>query len=227
MNKNIINSVGFIADGNRRYARKKFYNLYKGYSKGADQVINTAIYIYNNYPEVKQVSYYLLSTENVNRNKKEIDYLIKVFDDKFLLKNKFEDLDINIKIHGNKEIIPKGLAKKLEEIENQKKKARFTVYLCIGYGGRQEIIDATNKIISKKIKKVTTKNFSKYMYDKDFIDPEIIVRTGNCKRLSGFLTYQSIYSELIFLKKLWPEIKERDINKIFRNFKNIKRNFGK
>ncbi|MDD3178316.1 MAG: polyprenyl diphosphate synthase [Candidatus ainarchaeum sp.] len=227
MEKNKINSIGFIADGNRRFAKKKIFNLYKGYSKGADKVIENSIYIYNKYPEIKQISYYLLSTENINRNKDEIDYLVKVFDDKFYVKDKFKNYDINIKILGNYNIIPKKLEKKLKEIENKKKNARLTVYLCIGYGGRQEIIDAVNKIISKNIKKVTLENFTKYLYDKNFIDPEIIVRTGNYKRLSGFLTYECIYSELVFLKKLWPEINNKDIDKIIKNFKNIKRNFGK
>ena len=226
MNK--IQSIGFILDGNRTYGKKNNLKYSIAYQKGADKAIQTINHIYNNYKEIKQIQLYALSKENIeNRSKFELKELYNLFVNNFDIINNFKNKDINFKFIGKLDYFSKTIKDYISKIQNKNKNARLTVYLCIGYGGRKEIVDAVNLIISKKIKKVNESNFRKYLYDSKLIDPDIIVRTSNKKRLSGFLLYYSAYSELVFLKKLWPEINTKDIDKIINNYKLINRNFGK
>jgi undecaprenyl diphosphate synthase len=226
MNK--LESIGFILDGNRTFGKKNNLKYSDAYQKGADKVLNIINHIYNNYKEVKQIQLYALSKENIeNRSKFELKELYNLFINNFNLIKKFEDKEINFKFIGKSNLFSKTIKDSISKINNKRKNARLTVYICIGYGGRQEIIDAVNLIINKKIKNVNSINFRNYLYDKELIDPNIIIRTSNKKRLSGFLLYYAAYSELVFLKKLWPEIKTNDLDKIIKNYKLIKRNFGK
>jgi undecaprenyl diphosphate synthase len=226
MNK--LESIGFILDGNRTYGKLKKISYSEAYQKGADKAINMINYIYEKHTEIKQIQLYALSKENIkNRNKLELKELYNLFIKNFNIINNFKNKDINIKFIGRFNYFSKIIKNQISKINNKNKNARLTVYFCIGYGGKTEIIDAVNLIIKNKVKKVTEENFKNYLYDPELIDPDVIVRTSNQKRLSGFLLYHSAYSELIFLKKLWPEITNYDIDKIINNYKGIKRNFGK
>ena len=226
MNK--LKSIGFILDGNRTYGKKKKITYSQAYQKGADRAINIINEIYQNYTEIKQIQLYALSKENVeNRTKFELKELYNLFITNFNIIGNFSNKDINFKFIGKFSFLSKVIINKMSKINNKNKDARLTVYICIGYGGKTEIIDAVNSVIKKKIKKVTETNFKNYMYDPKLIDPDIIIRTSNKKRLSGFLLYHAAYSELVFLKKLWPEITIKDLNKIINDYKGIKRNFGK
>jgi undecaprenyl diphosphate synthase len=222
---NTIKSIGFILDGNRRYGVKKNIHFNEAYSLSAKKAISVIKHIYKNHKQIKQIHLFTLSKENVlNRSKKELDQLFNLFKNN---KNQLEELkkyDINIKYIGNLNLLPKNFKKELPKNNNLKK--RLTVYLCLAYGGRQEIIDAANKIIKKKVKRINEKTFKKYLYDENIVDPDIIVRTSGTKRLSGFMLYHSAYSELCFINKLWPEITNKDVDKIIFNFNKVSKNYG-
>ena len=225
---NNLTSIGIIPDGNRRYGRKKSMDLYKTYQYATDIGVPIIKHIYEKYPSVKQIQLYALSKENLKRSKEEVSELFNLFKTNIpLLKDKVKEYDINFKFIGNFKFFPPTLKKIIKENSDFKKNARLTIYFCLGYSGRQEIIDGINKIIKSGKKQITDKTFRNYLYDPKIIDPDIIIRTSGEKRLSGFLTYESVYSELFFIKKYWPEIKPKDIDKIIQEYQNIGRRFGK
>jgi undecaprenyl diphosphate synthase len=230
MNK--LKSIGFILDGNRRYSKKKGISYQKAYQKGANKALNIIEHIYKKHKSIDQVFMYTLSCENLkNRSKKEIKELFKLIKDNLENLKKIENKNIEVKIIGRINELKKypsvyNIIKKTNKKE--KTNSRLKVYLCFNYNGRYEILDAINKIIKKKRKKeITETEFRKYLYNKNIIDPQIIVRTSGVSRLSGFMLYYSAYSELLFINKLWPEINTNDVDRIIKNYKNIKRNFGK
>ena len=104
---------------------------------------------------------------------------------------------------------------------------KITLNLALNYGSKEEIVNVCKKLIIKKNKKVNIDNFENELYTKNIPDPEILIRTGNTQRLSNFLLWQAAYTEIFFVKKLWPDFKYEDLNKIIKKFSNIKRNFGK
>jgi undecaprenyl diphosphate synthase len=168
----------------------------------------------------------LFSTENWNRPKKEINYLFNLLEN-FLL-NKIDNLNkqnIKLKIIGTKKFSTKlNKLLKLSEKKTSKNKT-LQINLALNYGSKFEIINAIKKI-DKNNDAINEKNLSKYLQTANIPDPEILIRTGNTKRLSNFLLWQLAYSEIYFEKKLWPEFNEKDYKKIINKFKKIKRNFG-
>ncbi len=222
-----ITSIGFILDGNRRYGVKKKISYGQAYTCGAKKALAVIEHIYKKHKNIKQIHLFTLSKENIdNRKKKEINELFSLFKKN---KDSLKDLskkNINIKFLGRFDKLPNDFVKEIKSYNKQNKRSRLTVYFCLGYGGRQEIIDAVNKIRKKNLKKITDKTFRNYLYGKDVIDPNVIVRTSGTKRLSGFMLYYSAYSELIFINKLWPEITTKDVDKIVKEYENVKRNFG-
>ena len=145
----------------------------------------------------------------------------------FLTKNlsKLNNQNIKINILGTK-----NFSKKLNFLLKDAEKKTFNnsslqINLALNYGSKSEIIEAFKKIYINK-KKITEKNLTKYLYTKNLPDPELLIRTGNTKRLSNFLLWQLAYSEIFFIKKLWPDFNEKDFSNILRKYKSIKRNFG-
>jgi len=222
-----ITSIGFILDGNRRYGVKKKITYKEAYSLGAKKARTVIEHIYKKHKKIKQIHLFTLSKENLeNRSKLELNELFNLFKEN---KKYLDGLskNISIKFIGDFSKLPSDFKKEVIKTNNSSTKKRLTIYFCLGYGGRQEIVDAVNKINNKNIKtKITEKTFKKYLYDKDIIDPEVIVRTSGTKRLSGFMLYHAAYSELCFLNKLWPEITIKDVDKIIYDFKYVSKNFG-
>ena len=166
------------------------------------------------------------STENWKRPKKEINFLFSLLEN-FLI-NKIDELhskNIKLKILGIKNFSSK-LNKLLNQAEKKtSKNSTLQVNLALNYGSKLELLNAIKKIkISNK--KITEKNLISFLQTKNIPDPDLLIRTGNTKRLSNFLLWQLAYSEIFFEKKLWPDFNEKDYNKILNNFKKIKRNFG-
>jgi undecaprenyl diphosphate synthase len=169
---------------------------------------------------------YAFSTENWNRPRKEVNYLFNLLEN-FLL-NKIDDLhkqNIKLNIIG-----VKNFSKKLNKLLSlsEKKTSKNTtlqINLALNYGSKFEIINALKKL-NKNNDKINEKNFKKYLQTKNIPDPELLIRTGNTKRLSNFLLWQLAYAEIFFEKKLWPDFNEKDYVRIIKNFKKIKRNFG-
>jgi len=169
---------------------------------------------------------YAFSTENWKRPKKEINYLFKLLEN--FLKNEINNLtkkNIKLKIIGKKKFSSK-LSKLIVSAENQtKNNNQLQVNLALNYGSKDEIINTIKNLKLKKIK-INEKNISNNLYTKNIPDPDILIRTGNTTRLSNFLLWQIAYTEIFFIKKLWPDFNNNDYKKIIKKFLHLKRNFG-
>ena len=221
---NPLNHVAIIMDGNGRWGLKYKKSRNAGHKAGlntVEKIIKESI-----KHKIKYLTLYAFSTENWKRPKSEIKYLFNLLEN-FLL-NKIDDLhkqNIKLKIIGLKNFSLK-LNKLLKQSEHKtKNNTKLQINLALNYGSKFELINAFKKL--KKSKKIINeKNLKDYLQTKDIPDPELLIRTGNTKRLSNFLLWQLAYSEIFFEKKLWPEFNEKDYNKIIKNFRKIKRNYG-
>ena len=222
---NQLNHVAIIMDGNGRWGLKHKNSRNEGHKFGlktVEKIIEETI-----KQKISYLTLYAFSTENWNRPKREINYLFNLLEN--FLSNKINELhkkNIKLNIIG-----VKNFSKKLNKLLNlsekkTKKNTTLQINLAINYGSKSEIINAIKKI-NKNKDKINEKNFTKYLQTKNIPDPEILIRTGNTKRLSNFLLWQLAYSEIFFEKKLWPDFNEKDYIKIIKRFRAIKRNFGK
>ena len=218
MNK--LNHVAFIMDGNGRWGKKKKRSRNYGHLKGVEVV--KKIVSFSIKKKIPIVTFYVFSSENWKRPKKEVFYLFKLIKNYFSkeIKNIInQGIKINILGEINKLSTDiKSTLKKTEELTKDNRK--IIVNLAINYGSKIEILNAF-----KKTKKLTIKNLKKSLYKK-LPDPDILIRTGGHQRLSNFLLWQIAYSELFFLKKLWPDFNSNDLIKIIKKYKISKRNFG-
>ncbi|MDD5163780.1 MAG: polyprenyl diphosphate synthase [Candidatus ainarchaeum sp.] len=230
-----LNSIAFIPDGNRRFAQKQGISLLEAYRMGTRKAWDVFSWL-NNYPEIKTGTFYTLSLENLQRKKTELLLLYKIFEkelDKVKNSGLFEKNQVRMKVIGRTDLLPKKLREKILETEkfteNFKNKK---MNLAIGYTGQMEIIDAAKKIAEQykqgtlRLAELTTSSFQKYLYG-NFQNPDLIIRTSGTQRLSGFLMYQSAYSELCFLEKYWPEINETDLDFAIKEYYSRQRKFGK
>ena len=221
---NPLNHVAIIMDGNGRWGLKYKNSRNEGHKSGlntVEKIIKETI-----KQKISYLTLYAFSTENWNRPKKEINYLFNLLED--FLSKKIEDLhkqNIKLNIIGVKNFSKK--LNKLLKLSEKKtsKNSKLQINLALNYGSKFEIINAIKKLVKSK-NKINEKNLSKYLFTKNIPDPEILIRTGNTKRLSNFLLWQLAYTEIFFEKKLWPDFNEKDYIKIIRKFKSIKRNFG-
>ena len=222
---NPLQHVAIIMDGNGRWGIKYKNSRNAGHKAGlntVERIIKATI-----KQKIKFLTLYAFSTENWKRPKKEINFLFNLLEN-FLI-NRIDDLDkqnIRLKIIGTKSFSSK--LNKLLNLSEKKtsKNNKLQINLALNYGSKSELINAF-KYLKKNKEIINEKNLSKYLLTKNIPDPELLIRTGNTKRLSNFLLWQLAYSEIFFEKKLWPEFTEKDYNKIIKKFKNIKRNFGK
>ena len=221
---NPLNHVAIIMDGNGRWGLKNSKSRNDGHKAGllaVEKIIKETI-----KSKIRFLTLYAFSTENWKRPKNEINYLFNLLEN-FLIKNlkKLNNKNIKINILGKK-----NFSKKLNLLLKKVEKETFynsslQINLALNYGSKSEITEAFRKIYINK-KKITEKNLTKYLYTKGIPDPELLIRTGNTKRLSNFLLWQLAYSEIFFIKKLWPDFNEKDFSNILRKYKSIKRNFG-
>ena len=222
---NPLNHVAIIMDGNGRWGLKYKNSRNAGHKAG----INTVEKIIKETlkQNIKYLTLYAFSTENWQRPKKEINYLFKLLET-FLI-DRLDDLNkqnIKLKIIGKKNFSYKlnNLLKSSEK--KTSKNTKLQVNLALNYGSKYEIVHAIKNLILKK-EKITENNLVKYLQTKNIPDPDILIRTGNTKRLSNFLLWQLAYSEIFFEKKLWPAFNVIDYKRIIKTFKKIKRNFGR
>ena len=222
---NPLKHVAIIMDGNGRWGVKYKNSRNAGHKAGLNTVEKIIKETIKN--KIKFLTLYAFSTENWKRPKKEINFLFNLLEN--FLKNRINELhqqNIRLKIIGIKNFSPKlNELLNLSEKKTSKNK-RLQINLALNYGSKFELINAF-KYLKKNGDKINEKNLAKYLQTKNIPDPDLLIRTGNTKRLSNFLLWQLAYSEIFFEKKLWPEFKEKDYNKIIRNFKQVKRNFGK
>ena len=221
---NPIRHVAIIMDGNGRWGLKKNKSRNFGHKAGlktVEKIIKETIRC-----KIRFLTLYAFSTENWKRPKKEINFLFNLLEN-FLI-NRLDELhkqNIRLKIIGIKNFSSK-LNKLLNDSEKKTaKNYKLQINLALNYGSKSELISAF-KYLYKSKDKINEKNLVKYLQTKNIPDPDLLIRTGNTKRLSNFLLWQLAYSEIFFEKKLWPEFNEKDYNKIIKNYKSIKRNFG-
>ena len=221
---NPLNHVAIIMDGNGRWGLKNRNSRDLGHKEGiktVELIISESIKL-----KIKYLTLYAFSTENWKRPKDEVNYLLKLLES-FLKKklNKFNNNNIKLKFIGSKKFT-NNINYLLKNSEKKTiKNNLMQVNIALNYGSKEEIIYAIKKILRKKLK-INKKNIEKFLYTNDIPDPDIIIRTGDKKRLSNFLLWQSAYSEIFFEKKLWPDFTANDYKKIINKFKKIKRNFG-
>jgi len=221
---NPLKHVAIIMDGNGRWGLKHKNSRNAGHKAGLNTVEKIIKESIKN--KIDFLTLYAFSTENWKRPKKEINYLFSLLQT-FLIE-RIEELhkqNIKLKIIGIKSFSSKlnNLLKKSEKKTSKNKKLQIN--LALNYGSKFEIINAFKKL-KKSREKINEKNLSKYLLTRDVPDPDILIRTGNTNRLSNFLLWQLAYSEIFFEKKLWPDFNEKDYNKIIKEYKKIKRNFG-
>ena len=220
-----INHVAIIMDGNGRWGIKKYNSRKIGHQKGiktVEKIIEASI-----KKQIKYLTLYTFSTENWKRPKYEINFLFKLLSEyltknlKILLKN-----NLRLNILGDISKFPKKLKKSLiNAIKLTSNNTKLQLNLALNYGSKDEIARSIKLLIKKK-HTPNIKNIEKNLYTKGIPDPDILIRTGNTNRLSNFLLWQLSYSEIFFVKKLWPEFSKKDFYLILNDYKKIKRKFG-
>jgi undecaprenyl diphosphate synthase len=218
--------LGIIMDGNRRWARQKGLSLLEGHRQGAEVLKKIAIAAKGK--GIKILTLFCFSTENWQRPKNEVDYLMDLVHKYFLSGiEKLKEENIKIKIIGQKDKLPEKIAADIARTEKETENYDgMTLNLALSYGGRAEIVDAVKNIIKSGIdpEKITEETIKENLWTSDV---DLVIRTGGEQRLSGFLLWQSAYSEFLFVNKFWPDFSETDLDAALADYANRQRRFGK
>jgi len=219
--------VAIIMDGNGRWAEDRGLIRQQGHKKGVDTLKN--ITISASEIGLKSLTVYAFSTENWNRPKKEVNFLMNLF--KNTIRNEFDELkknNVKVKIIGRRDSFAKNLLREIEHLEEStKNNDGLILNIAFNYGGRAEIVDAAKKIIKKEnINKINEEEFSKNLYLSDTPEVELLIRTGGEKRLSNFLLWELAYAELYFCDTYWPDFSEDDLKAAIEDFNQRERRFG-
>ncbi len=221
---NPLNHVAIIMDGNGRWGLKYKNSRNAGHKAGLNTVEKIIRESIKN--KIKYLTLYAFSTENWKRPKQEVNYLFSLLET-FLIKRikELHNQNIKLKVFGKKNFSKRlnNLLKLAEKKTFNNKKIQLNI--ALNYGSKDELIQSFKKIKKKNLK-ISEKNVKKFLYTENIPDPDLLIRTGNTKRLSNFLLWQLAYSEIFFEKKLWPAFNDKDFRKIISKFKKIKRNFG-
>lgn len=223
----IPNHVAIIVDGNGRWAKEKGLSRSQGHLKGFENIKTICPYIFKKGTKV--LSLYVFSTENFKRSKEEVDYLMNLFVTMFEKESKyFKKNNIKVVFSGKDEPLPKKVIEARDEIAKlTKNNTGGILNICLNYGGRAEIVDATKKIIASGIsqEELTEEVFSHYLYQ-DLPDVDFLIRTSGELRLSNFLLWQSSYAEFYFPKTYFPDFKEEEYDKALIEYTKRDRRFG-
>ena len=218
--------IGIILDGNRRFAKKLLLEPWKGHELGAEKI--EKLFDWCDELGILEVSLYCFSTENFDRPKKEFDFLMKLFKkefSKYLENEKIMNKGIKIRFIGEKDRFDGELQELMARLEKKtERNSKFIFNFCMGYGGRQEIVEAVSKLVKSRLP-VTFENLKNNLWLSS--EPDLIIRTGGEIRTSNFLPFQSAYSEWFFLDKMWPEFEKQDLINCLEEFKNRERRFGR
>jgi undecaprenyl diphosphate synthase len=226
VNKLKPNHIAIIMDGNGRWAIEKGLERSEGHIKGYQNIKPIVMAAIKS--GIKFLTIYAFSTENWNRSKEEIEFILNLAAD-VIDKESQELNENNVKIShlGSKEKLPKDIQEKIHRSEKlTENNKEFFLSVAFNYGSRNEIVETINKINLSENNYLTEKQFSENLSSNKFPDPDIIIRTGGQKRLSNFLLWESAYSELFFLDVFWPEFSEKDLTLVINEFSKRKRNFG-
>lgn len=221
--------IGIIPDGNRRYSEKFNISIEKAYAKGIEKLMD--VIKWSKEKGIKIITVWGFSLENFKRSAAEKRLLFKMFENKIkelINSGTFEKARVCVKIIGHRELFPRFLQETISKLEASTSSFKSqTLNIALGYSGRQDIIDACNRIISSGIKRIDVKSFPKFLTSFSVSDPDLVIRTSGEIRTSGFFPWQTVYSEFVFLKPLWPEITKRDFEYAINEFSKRQRRFGR
>ncbi len=227
-NTYIPQHVAIIMDGNRRWAKVHALSVFTGHSKGTEQV--ETIVELASQKGIKYITLWAFSTENWNRGETEVRLLMEVFRNtlKGTMVPRLIEKGVKLNIIGELHNFPKDIVEGVKDIiEKSRNNTRIYATIALNYGGRQEILRAVNNLLQQGVKEVNEETFSKYLYTENQPDPDLIIRTGGEERLSGFLPWQGVYSELYFTKTYWPDFNAEEFDKALKEFARRERRFGK
>jgi undecaprenyl diphosphate synthase len=218
--------IGIILDGNRRWAKEKNLPTLEGHRKGMDKLVDTVRWVRDR--GTKHLVVYAFSTENWNRSEEEVSYLmnmVKEAAEKEL--SKLSEENVRVRFVGQRDRLDLTVRKAVEKTEEESKNnTALTLWVCLSYGGRPEIVNAA-KSISESGEEITEESFKKHLWTAGMPDPDIIVRTGGEKRLSNFLLWQGAYAEIFFVDPYWPDFSEKILEAILIEFGARERRHGK
>jgi undecaprenyl diphosphate synthase len=220
-------SAGFIIDGNRRYARERGLPTLEGHRQGIEKLLTAIEWAQD--AGIKETVFYIFSTENWNRSPEEVAYLMDLLTEFFKKSAKrLEETGVRVRILGDLARASDEVVQALREIEERTKNGtKHTAAFAFSYGGRTEILQAVNRLLVEGRKNVTEEEFADALYTKDLADPDLIIRTGGEQRLSNFLPWQSVYSELFFTETKWPEFSKEEFLGILDAYAARERRRGK
>ncbi len=219
--------LGFIVDGNRRWARERNLPTLKGHQKGLEKV-EAIIEELNRHNEIAYASFYLFSTENWNRAREEVDYLMNLLCQKIIgLAEKMHKNNIKCVIVGSKNNVPEKVAEYLQKAEDITAECTgLTVAICFNYGGHLEIVEAVNQALAKG-ETITTESIEQNLYHPEIPPCDMVIRTSGEQRISGFMLWRASYAEFLFMDKYFPDIETTDVDYILEEYQNRNRRFGK
>lgn len=222
----MLEHLGIIADGNRRWAKERGLPTIEGHKKGLERIeelVDAAA-----KAGIKYITFYVFSTENWGRSEAEVSYIMKLAEGKILgFAKKLAKSNGRMVILGSQDKISPKLKKAIREAEEISKDCTgITVCLCFNYGGEQEIADAVNEAI-KSGKEITTESIREHLYHPEIPNIDMVVRTSGEERISGFMLWRTAYAELMFIKKYFPEMSGEDIKEILAEYERRNRRFGK
>ena len=227
--KTVPKHIAIIPDGNRRWGRKKGISMREAYAIGIRKIGDVMKWCKE--ADICMLTMWGFSTDNFRRDSGEIEDLFGLFKEnlkKALDSDEKNKHDLRVRFFGRIHLFPKEIQEMIRKAEEiSENNSAYQLNLLLSYGGREEIVDTINEIISKGITKVDEKTISEHLYTKDLPDPDLIIRTSGEQRLSGLLPWQSCYSEFYFCEKLWPDFSEEDFKDALRDFVERKRRYGK
>jgi undecaprenyl diphosphate synthase len=227
MNDAFPKSVGIIMDGNRRWAKERELPTLEGHRRGYEKLSEVASWCREF--GVNEVIVYAFSTENWNRAKEEVAYLLDLF--RQGIKSQTENAvkeGTKLLFPGERSMFPKDIQELIEEGEKKTHhNTKGTMGIALSYGGRPEILSAIKRLPLEKIPTLTEEEFESHLWTGGFMDPDMIIRTSGERRLSGFLTWKSVYSELSFTDTFWPAFTKEEFARMLKEYGERKRRFGK
>lgn len=217
-------SLGIIMDGNRRWARAQGLPSFAGHRQGAEKL--KEVLEWTKAQGVKHLIVYAFSTENWKRNENEVAELMKLLNEYLGAGLKELSDAVSIRFLGELDRFPKKIQEGMNKLEEDSKGKELTLSIALSYGGRADILQAANSLIQKGHEVLTEELLSSALLTRGTPDPDMIIRTGGEQRLSNFLTWQSVYSELVFTDTLWPALTKEEFDQHIETFRARKRNYG-
>lgn len=218
--------IGIILDGNRRWAKERGLPILEGHRRGADTLEHIALSARDVH--IRHMAVYVFSTENWHRTKDEVSYLMQLFE--LLIPERVHRLseeNIAVRFVGQRERFSPSMQTIMNDAEEKSPaNPKLTLWVCLSYGGRAEIVSAANAAASTG-EAITEATLQEHLWTRGMPDPDLIIRTGGEKRLSNFLTWQSVYSELFFVDTYWPDFTQEDLARIIEEYAKREKRMGR